>query len=134
MVLLSIDFSCNYKSKQCHEIQSAQFGHKTFTLFTAACCVKGHTDEVPKPTTAKDTVLVVLPADIISTQLIHKINTSFSCSSKLLDLIRDILIIDILPGHKKVHFWSNSCCSQFMSQYVSWLLYQLPSETSSQLT
>ena len=34
-LILSVDFSKNYENKQCHEIQSAYFGHKNFTFFTA---------------------------------------------------------------------------------------------------
>ena len=40
-VIFSVDFSRNYDNKQFHEIQSAYFGHKAITLFTAACYVKG---------------------------------------------------------------------------------------------
>ena len=110
------------KNKQCHEIQSAYFGHKAFALFTAACYVKGHTDKALKSTTDKDTGLVVLSVVIISNQTIHERNIAFSCNGMLIDFIRDIL-----PGLlKKVHFWSDGCCSQFRSQYVSQLLCHFP--------
>ena len=110
------------KNKQCHEIQSAYFGHKAFALFTAACYVKGHTDKALKSTTDKDTGLVVLSVVITSNQTIHERNIAFSCNGMLIDFIRDIL-----PGLlKKVHFWSDGCCSQFRSQYVSRLLCHFP--------
>ena len=79
------------KNKQCHEIQSAYFGHKAFALFTAACYVKGHTDKALKSMTDKDTGLVVLSVVIISNQTIHERNTAFSCNGMLIDFIRDIL-------------------------------------------
>ena len=105
-LILSVDFSHNYKNKQCHEIQSAYLGHRVFTFLTAACYVKGDTDKALKSTTDKGTGLAVLPVVIFSKQTIHERNTAFSCNGKLIDFIRDIL-----PGLKKVHFWIDGCCS-----------------------
>ena len=61
-VIFSVDFSWNYDVKQFHEIQSAYFGHKAFTLFNAACYVKGsNTDYNFKSNIDKDTSLTVIP-------------------------------------------------------------------------
>ena len=54
-VILSVDFSRNYDNKQLHEIQSAYFGHKCFTIFAAACYV--HKDVVCKGKPKFDLIL-----------------------------------------------------------------------------
>ena len=105
-LILSVDFSGNYKNKQCHEIQSAYFGHKAFTFLTAACYVKGHTDKALKSMTDKGPGLVILLVVTTSKQTIRERNTAFSCNGMLIDFITDIL-----PGLKKVHFWIDDCCS-----------------------
>ena len=87
-VILSVDFSRNYKNKQCHEIENAYFGHEAFPLCTAAYYVKGDTDKALKSTTDKDTSLVVLPVVIISNQTIHERNIAFPCNGMLIDYRR----------------------------------------------
>ena len=39
-LLVNVDFSENYENKQEDKIQSAYFGHTTFSLFTACCYPK----------------------------------------------------------------------------------------------
>ena len=39
-VILHVDFSENYKNQQQNEVQSAYFGHSSFSLFTACCYLK----------------------------------------------------------------------------------------------
>ena len=73
---LSIDFSCNYKNKQRHKIQSAYFRCEAFTVFTAACSIKSSSSVVHdlNLTEDKDTSLNVTPVAIISNQtLLEKI-------------------------------------------------------------
>ena len=78
-VIFSVDFwRNNYDNKHFHEIQSAYFGHETFTLFTAACYVKGsNTDYNFKSNIDKDTGLTVIPVVIVSNQTVHERNIAF---------------------------------------------------------
>ena len=76
-VILSVDFTKNYKNKQLHEIQTAYFGHKNFTTFTAACYFhesiaveNGKLDEEPN--------LVKLPVAIISNETCHDRNVALT--------------------------------------------------------
>ena len=38
--IVTVDFARNYDNKQAAEIQSAYFGHDTFTLYTVCCYLK----------------------------------------------------------------------------------------------
>ena len=42
--LLNVNYSENYENQQQDEIQSAYFGHATFSLFTACCYLKTEDD------------------------------------------------------------------------------------------
>ena len=56
-----------------HEIQSAYFGHEAFTLFTAACYIKGsNTDYNFKWNIDKGTGLTVISVVIVSNQTVHE--------------------------------------------------------------
>ena len=120
-IALSVDFSHNYDNKQCHEIQSAYFGHEAFTLFTAACYVKSNIPERVNSTIDNDNGLTVVPVVIVSNQTVHERNIAFSCNNKLIEFIKDIV-----PNLKKIHFWSDGCCSHFRSQYVFRLFCYYP--------
>ena len=66
-VILSIDLSKNCQNKQCHEIQSAYFGHENFTLFTAACYF--HRDANIESFSSNndcDSCLVIVPVAVVS--------------------------------------------------------------------
>ena len=54
--------------------------------------------------TDKGTGLMVLRLVIISNQTIHQRKIALSCNVMPIDFIKDIL-----PGLKKVHFWSDDC-------------------------
>ena len=68
-----------------------------------------------KATFLKESIqpLISCPCCYCFYQTVHERNIAFSCNNKLIEFIKDIV-----PDLKKVHFWSDSCCSQFHSQYV----------------
>lgn len=107
--IVSVDFARNYDNKQAAEIQSAYFGHDTFTLYTACCYLKDCNGKLES-----------FPLGIVSNEANHDRNVSFS---------NNMLIIDNLtarnPNLKAVYFWSDGCAKQFRSKYVfkSLLLY-----------
>ena len=82
-VILSVDFSHSYENKQRHKIQSAYFGHEAFTVFTAACYIKGSLSVIHdlNLTVDKDTGLNVIPVSIISNQTLHEKNIAFCCNN-----------------------------------------------------
>ena len=73
-IILSVDFSRNYENKQLHEIQSAYFGHKAFTIFTCACY------HVPCEEDNNKIGLKTIPIAIISNETIHERNIAFHCN------------------------------------------------------
>ena len=93
--ILSVDFSRNYDNKQLHEIQSAYFGHKYFTIFTAACYV--HKDVVcnGKAKTDKEFGLNVILIAIISNEITHDRDVAFTNNQKL---------IQHCPRHKSCYY------------------------------
>ena len=74
-IILSVDFLKNYDNKQHHEIQSAHFGHETFTLYTAACYYRSH--DIDGTCVDKDAGLKVLSVVIVSKETIHELNSIF---------------------------------------------------------
>ena len=47
-MLMHVDYSENYVNVQQGEIQSAYFGHSTFSIFTACCCIRGEDGKLAK--------------------------------------------------------------------------------------
>ena len=45
-ILVHVDFAENYENKQLSEIQSAYFGHTTFSIFTACCYTRNVDGEI----------------------------------------------------------------------------------------
>ena len=106
-----------------HKIQSAYFGHEAFTVFTAACYIKGSLSVVHylNLTVNNDTGLNVIPVAIISNQALHEENITFCCNDQLIDFDKNIK-----PEIRKLHFWSDRCCGQFRSQFVFHLMCYFP--------
>ena len=88
-VILSVDFSKKYEYKQLHEIQSAYFGHESFTIFTVSCYFhesiaveNGKLDREPN--------LVKLPVAIISNETSLDRNVAFTNNIQLISMVKDI--------------------------------------------
>ena len=81
-VILSVDFSRNYENKQLHEIQSAYFGHKCFTIFTAACYIHKEVKITEKVKFDNESSLQVIPIAIISNETNHDQDITFTNNQK----------------------------------------------------
>ena len=80
-------------------------------MYTAACYFRSHdTDET---CVDKDAGLKVLSNVIISNETIHERNIALSCTTKLLEIVRQHL-----PSLKKAYFWSDGCTAQFHSRFT----------------
>ena len=99
-VLLHIDYSENIQQG---EIQSAYFGHDSFSIFTACCYLRKDCDRINENTT------------IISKASDHSRNAAFTCINKVFDFVREK---HNLPLEVTLHIWSDVCASQFRSRYV----------------
>ena len=69
-VILHVDFSENYKNQQQNEVQSAYFGHSSFSLFTACCYLKS-------------TELIKESLVVVTESPDHSRITAYSCISKV---------------------------------------------------
>ena len=107
--IVMVDFARNYDNKQASEIQSAYFGHDTFTLYTVYCYEKGPDGELEPYSMA-----------IVSNESNHDRNVSFTTNQIIIDNLRERN-----PELKSVYFWSDGCARQFRSKFVfkSLMLY-----------
>ena len=99
-VILSVYFSKNYENKLLREIQSAYFGHKNFTIFTAACYFH-ESIAVENGKLNEESDLVKLPAAIISNETSHDRNVALANSNRLISMVKDIA-----PSGSTFHFWN----------------------------
>ena len=105
-ILLHVDYSENYENKQQGEIQSAYFGHTTFSLFTACCYLRlPNEDDLHKD-----------HLTITSESTDHSRIAAFTCVQKVLDHLRRKYAH--LQRSLRVHIWSDGCAAQFRSRYV----------------
>jgi len=111
--MVQVDYSEGYKNKNQDEIQSAYFGHETFSIFTACGYFRpNETAELEK-----------VPLTIVSEANDHSRIASFTCVSKVIDSIEERL--PLLNKLQQVYIWSDGCSSQFRSRYTFALLTQL---------
>ena len=104
--IIHVDYSENYKDKEQDEIQSAYFGHNSFSIFTACC----YTRRI-------DGTLSNGNFTVTSEATDHSRIAAFSCIN---------LIIDSLQKKSPSQFnnypvfciWSDSCGSQFQSKFI----------------
>ena len=107
-ILLHVDYSENYKSKDQNEIQSAYFGQSTFSLFTA--CPYYRCLESDKIKTMSTTV---------TSEASDKSRmASMTCVSKVIEHV----ISEIPNSINTVYVVSDGCASQFRSRFVFKLL------------
>ena len=115
-LMIYVDFSENYKSQQQNEIQSAYFGHSTFSLFTACVYYRstddGEVNKIPMTVTTE-------ASDKSRITAISCVNLAINhCLTKITNTITKIFIV------------SDGCAAQFRSRYVFMLLTMLKPELS----
>ncbi|KAJ8027956.1 hypothetical protein HOLleu_30060 [Holothuria leucospilota] len=86
--IVQVDFSENYDNKQRNEIQSAYFGHQSFSIYTA-CVWYGCHKEVKCKSFC-----------IISDEMSHDKFVALYCNKMLMKKIQEIL-----PTVDTIHFW-----------------------------
>ena len=107
-LLMHVDYSESYVNTQQQEIQSAYFGHSTFSIFTACCYLR-----------REDGKLVNENVTIVSEASDHSRIAAFTCINKVFNHIRDK---HDLPLSVTLHIWSDGCAAQFRSRFVFRLL------------
>ena len=110
-ILLHVDYSENYVNKQQGEIQSAYFGHDSFSIFTACCYLRDAEEKL-----VNENVVVVSEASD------HSRIAAFTCINKVFNFVREK---HELPLKVTLHVWSDGCAGQFRSRYVFSLLSTL---------
>ena len=105
-LLIHLDYSENYKSKHQNEIQSAYFGNKSLSLFTACTYYN------------KDGIIEKLPITVTTEQIDKSRVTSMSCVNKVIKHS----ISKVQQPIRSVSIVSDGCASQFRSRYVFSLL------------
>ncbi|XP_066916722.1 uncharacterized protein [Clytia hemisphaerica] len=111
--IIQVDYSEGYKNRNQDEIQSAYFGHETFSIFTACGYFR--------PNDTFD--LEKVPLTIVSETNEHSRIASFTCVSKIIDCVEDRLPLRYTL--KKVYLWSDGCSSKFRSRFTFALLPKL---------
>ena len=108
-LLVHVDYSENYENKQQREIQSAYFGHTTFSIFTACCYLRNNEDKV------------ICESVTITSELPDNSRAAaITCVLKVIEHMREIH--HHLPLKINTMVWSDGCASQFRSRYVFKLL------------
>ena len=107
-MLMYVDYNENYVNVQQGEIQSAYFGHSTFSTFTACCNIRG-----------EDGKLANENVNVVSETSDHSRIAAFTCINKVLTFMREKYD---LPSGITMHVWSDSCSEQFRSRFVFCLL------------
>ena len=113
-MIVHVDFAENYENKQQSEVQSAYFGHTSFSLFTA-CCYTRSRGELEKhkfvvTTEAKD----------------HSRFAAHCLIKRVVEAVRERVNLSS-DAQLKVHLWSDGCASQFRSKFVFRLTTLFPS-------
>ena len=107
--LIQVDYSENYENVQQGEVQSAYFGHTSFSIFTACCYFRSTTSgEIEK-----ECITVTSEASD------HSRIAAMTCIDKVIDHIQQKFPDN---SFENIHIWSDGCASQFRSRYVFMLL------------
>ena len=106
-LIIHLDYSENYKCQQQNEIQSACFGHKQFSLFTACTYYR-----------SKEVSLEKLPITVTTEENDKSRIASISCVNKVISHS----ITKVHQEITKVYIVSDGCSAQFRSRYVFYLL------------
>ena len=100
-VLLQVDYSENYSNKDQQEIQSAYFGHNTFSIFTACAYYR-----------TTDGIVGNKNITVTSNATDHSRIASHTCTMKVIEELGKTVQI------KKLNVWSDGCAAQFRSRFV----------------
>ena len=108
-ILVHVDYSESYENKQQREIQSAYFGHSSFSIFTACCYLKSISD-----VTCKESITIT------SESSDHSRSAALTCVMKVIEFVREKH--QHLPLKVNAHIWSDGCAAQFRSRFLFQLL------------
>ena len=102
-ILIQVDYSENYTNKDQGRVQSAYFGQKSFSIFTACCYLK--VDGV----ILNEIITVTLEANDPSR------SAAVSCRRKVISYVQEKYRLE---ESLILHFWSDGCSGQFLSVLV----------------
>ena len=108
-ILIHVDYSKSHENKQQQEIQSAYFGHTTFSIFTACCYLRDVENEVISES-------VTITSELSD----HSRAAAITCILKIIDHLREKH--QHLPLKINAVIWSDGCSAQFRSRFVLKLL------------
>ena len=95
---IHVDYSGNYKDEEQDEIQSAYFGHNSFSIFTACCYTRGIDD-------------TLLNENFTSEATDHSRIAAFSCINLIIDSLQKKFPSQF--KHYPVYYiWNDSCALQ----------------------
>ena len=104
--IIHVDYSKNYKDKEQNEIQSAYFGHNSFSIFTACCYTRG-IDGTP----LNENITVTSEATD------HSRIAAFSYINLIINSLQKKFISQV-NNYPVFYIWSDGCTSQFRSKFV----------------
>lgn len=107
-LLLHVDFSESYKNQQQNEIQTAYFGSKCFSIFTACAYYRS---------TADDDRIESLCVTVVTESSEHNRACALTCIKKV------VMEVERLTGphYNSIDIWTDGCSAQFRSRYVFFL-------------
>ena len=91
-VIVHVDYSENYSNKEQQEIQSAYFGHETFSIFTACCYFRGHEGKLK---TKNVTIIRVLPHILASSKYLKRLPRQCNQSLRFMYGVMDVLLSSV---------------------------------------
>ena len=106
-LLVYVDFAENYRNDQQNEIQSAYFGHQSFSLFTSCCYYKDDGNILQQ----KSIVIITENSD-------HNRVTSMSSLRKVVEIAENSLG----KSFRRLIIWSDGMSAQFRSRFIFRLL------------
>ena len=106
-MLVHVDFAENYRNDQQNEIQSAYFGHQSFSLFTSCCYYKDDGNILQQKSIA-----------IITENSDHNRVTSMSSLRKVVEIAENSLG----KSFRRLIIWSDGMNEQFRSRFIFKLL------------
>ena len=102
-LLVHVDFAENYRNDQQNEIQSAYFGHQSFSLFTSCCYYKDDGNILQQ----KSIVIITENSD-------HNRVTSMSSLRKVVEIAENSLG----KSFRRLIIWSDGMSAQFRSRFI----------------
>ena len=100
--IIQVDYKENYKDKEQDEIQSAYFGHNSFSIFTACCYTRGI-----------DGTLLNENFTVTSEATDHSRIAAFSCINLIIDLLQKKFPSEFNNYLMFYYIWSDIACHNF---------------------